>query len=169
VDVALLVLRVVVGAYVFGHGAQKAFGWFGGSGFARTMYNVEHLMGYRPSWLWGMSLLLGEIVGGLLTLLGWFSPLGPLAVAATMIGATAQHWPKGVWTGKGGFELPLTNLAVAIALALTGPGAYSLDGVLGLHLPPQVSEAAAVLLIGGALVSLLTRRRHASQPQPTRV
>jgi hypothetical protein len=32
-----------------------------------------------------------------------------------------------------------------------------------------VSEAAAVLLIGGALVSLLTRRRHASQPQPTRV
>ena len=91
-------------------------------------------------------------------LLGLLSPLGPLAVAATMLGATAQHWPKGPWGQQGGSELPLTNMAVAIALALAGPGTSSLDAWLGLHLPVQLSELAAVLLFGGALVSILTRR-----------
>lgn len=28
----LLLLRIVVGAALFGHGAQKLFGWFGGHG-----------------------------------------------------------------------------------------------------------------------------------------
>jgi len=33
-DLALLLLRIVVGVLVAGHGAQKLFGWFGGHGLA---------------------------------------------------------------------------------------------------------------------------------------
>jgi putative oxidoreductase len=167
VDTALLLLRLVLGAYLFGHGAQKAFGWFGGAGFTTTLGHVGGAMRHRPAWLWGVSLVLGETVGGALTLLGLYSPLGPLAIAATMLGATAQHWPRGPWGQRGGYELPLTNLVVAVALALTGPGSYSLDAVLGIHLSEEVSAIAAVLLIGGAIVALLTRRRPAPMPAAT--
>jgi len=35
-DLAMFLLRVVVGALFAGHGAQKLFGWFGGHGPAGT-------------------------------------------------------------------------------------------------------------------------------------
>jgi putative oxidoreductase len=165
VDTALLLLRLLVGLYLFAHGAQKAFGWFGGAGFTSTLGHVGGPMRHRPAWLWGVSLVLGETVGGLLTLLGLGSPLGPLAIAATMVGATAQHWSKGPWGQRGGYELPLTYLVVAVALALAGPGSYSLDAMLGIHVPAVVAAVAAILLLGGVIVALLTRRQSPS-PAP---
>jgi hypothetical protein len=44
-------------------------------------------------------------------------------------------------------------------LALTGPGAYSLDAWLGVPVPPRLGELPAVVLFGGSLLSLLTRLR----------
>jgi putative oxidoreductase len=46
-EVGLLVLRVVVGAFFLGHGAQKLFGWFGGHGVAGTGGAFEGI-GLRP-------------------------------------------------------------------------------------------------------------------------
>src|SRR6266487_2161319 len=109
-DVGLLVLRVIVGLYLFGHGSQKLFGWFGGSGLA-------------------------EAVGGLLLLLGLLSPLGSLAIIASMLVAIfTVHLGKGLFTMTGGPELPLTNIAAAIAVALAGPGRYAMDSWLGISL-----------------------------------
>jgi len=165
-DIGLLTLRLVVGLYLFGHGAQKLFGWFGGPGLRGHAQNMTTL-GFRPAALWAAASTAGEI-GGLLLALGFLSPLGSLGVAASMLVAIiAVHWPKGPWAAKGGYELPLTNLAAAVALGLTGPGGYSLDALLGTHLPPVAAEVLAVLTALAVVAALLSRKPSAS-PDPGR-
>jgi uncharacterized membrane protein YphA (DoxX/SURF4 family) len=73
------------------------------------------------------------------------------------------HWRNGIWASKGGVEFALTNLAAALALALTGPGLYSLDGVLGIRLPePLTLIASLVLVILGLLAAFASQA-----PQPS--
>jgi len=95
--------------------------------------------------------------------LGLLSPLGSLAIAGSMLVAIATvHLPKGFWVSKGGYEFNLALIAAAAALALTGPGAYSLDQALGIHLPePLTLLVGTIALIAGVTVTLVTR-----SPQP---
>jgi putative oxidoreductase len=148
-NLGLLVLRLVLGLTFMGHGGQKLFGWFSGPGLSGTISMMQRL-GARPARLWALAAALAEFGGGLLLALGLFSPLGSLGVIAAMLVAIIQvHWSKGFWNTKGGIEFPLINMAVALALALTGSGSYSLDAVLGTSFPEP-----ATLLVGLALVLL---------------
>ena len=61
-NLALLVLRLVVGTLLAGHGAQKLFGWFGGPGLKGTHSFMEKL-GFRPGHVWGTMAALGEFCG----------------------------------------------------------------------------------------------------------
>jgi uncharacterized membrane protein YphA (DoxX/SURF4 family) len=47
----------------------------------------------------------------------------------------AAHLHKGWFATTPGPELPLTNLAAVVTLALIGPGRYSLDALLALAVP----------------------------------
>ncbi|MGO8874128.1 MAG: DoxX family protein [Acidimicrobiales bacterium] len=146
-DVGVLATRVVVGGYLAVHGAQKLFGAFGGHGLDVTTAGFE-AMGMRPGR--AMATLAGasELGGGILTITGIADPLGPMTIAGTMAVATAVHRKQGPLSQNGGFELPLTNLAAAVALMSSGAGRFR----LGPRLPrPLVRVAAGV---GAALAAV---------------
>lgn len=157
-DIGILLLRVVVGLYLFGHGMQKLLGWFDGPGLEKTQAGFE-MMGFRPARLWTLLTVAGEAGGGLLMILGLLSPFGALGVGITMLVAVATvHWPKGLWAANNGIELSFTYLSAAVAMGLVGPGRYSLDAALGISVPVEISGIAAVLglLVAGAAIT--TRR-----------
>ncbi|RIH87985.1 DoxX family protein [Calidithermus roseus] len=162
-DLALLILRLVTGSLLAAHGAQKLFGWFGGHGLAGTAGWLESL-GFRPGRLW--ALLAGgcEFLGGLFLALGLFSPVGSLLIAAAMLTAIAKaHWPR-LWVTQGGFELPLTNLAVAAAVGIAGPGAYALDALWSSALSPELAQWGLLLVLVGWVLALLASSRRPVQP-----
>ena len=73
--------------------------------------------------------------------------------------AGAVHLSKGFWNAKGGYEFNLAILAAVAALALTGPGALSLDSALNIHLPePATLIVLTIALIAGVAVTLGSRR-----------
>src|SRR4029077_3410766 len=71
----LLVLRLVVGLTLAGHGAQKLFGWWGGPGMNGWTQMVQKLR-IRPAQPWAWVAALAEFGGGILLALGFLSPLG---------------------------------------------------------------------------------------------
>jgi putative oxidoreductase len=159
-DVGLLVLRLVLGLYLCGHGVQKLFGWLGGHGLTATT-GLFGMLGFRPASFWVVTASVGELIGGALVALGFLNPLGSLAIAASMAVATAVHWPKGPWALDGGFELPLTDFAIAVSIGLMGPGRYSLDASLRTSLPTLLVGVLTVVAVLSVLAALASRRQPA--------
>lgn len=158
-DTGILILRLAVGLYVAGHGAQKLFGWFGGPGLGASIGSMGSRLGLRPARLWAPALAAAEVVGGVLMAVGFLGPLGPMAVAGAMLGAVVfGHWSKGPWAARGGYELAATNLAVALAVTLVGVGSLSVDAWLGLAVPPLASEVFGGLVVLGVVTAGLSRR-----------
>jgi putative oxidoreductase len=131
-DLALLVLRVVVGLLFFAHGAQKLFGWFGGYGIGGTAGFFDQV-GLRPGRLHAWAAAFAETLGGVLLALGLFTPIGSALIIAVMVAAViAVHWQKGLFNTEGGYEFNLTLVAAAFALAGVGPGKWSLDNAFNI-------------------------------------
>jgi putative oxidoreductase len=126
----ILALRIVVGAVMAAHGAQKLFGWFGG-GPRATAEGFAYLR-YRTPLLFALAAGAAELGGGLLLATGLLTPLAALAIAIVMVNAIAAvHWPNGFWNTNGGYEFNLVVLTAAAALAATGPGRFALDTAIG--------------------------------------
>ena len=152
-DLGLLGLRLVAGGLLAGHGAQKLFGWFGGYGLEGTGGWLES-MGFKPGKQWAMMAGASEFGGGVLTALGLLHPLGPIAsVGAMTVASLDVHGGKPIWAAEGGAELPVVNIAAALALAASGPGAFSLDRALGIKMPKEVVGLAILAVAGGILVA----------------
>jgi putative oxidoreductase len=158
----LLLLRVVAGLTMAAHGTQKLFGWFGGGGLKGTAEGFGG-MGFRPAPLMALLAALGETSGVLLAL-GFLTPLAALAIATVMLNAIESvHWKNGFFNGKGGYEFNLLLLTVAVAVAATGPGRFSLDHALGWDdnlsgLWWGVGVLVSALAISAVTTGLLRRR-----------
>ena len=118
-DVALLVLRLALAAVLLYHGLPKLMN-FGAAVAGFQSMNVP-----APT-LTAAFAILSEVVGGILILLGIAVDLAGVLVIIDMLGAIfTVHWNKGFDFTQGGWEHPFTVLAMALTLALAGPGDYS--------------------------------------------
>jgi putative oxidoreductase len=161
----LLIGRLVVGLGIAAHGAQKLFGWFGGSGPTGTARYFESL-GYEPGRPFALLAGIGEFTSGLLVALGLLGPVGPGLMLSVMLVAMTQKRHNGFFAMNDGLELPLLYAAAAVALAFTGYGQYALDTALGLEELSTIPVETIALLIGGlGGAGALTLRRHRPRPR----
>src|SRR3954470_20084532 len=116
-DIALLVLRVVVGLLFAAHGAQKLFGSFGGHGLAGTAGFFDSI-GMKPGRRNATAAGAAELSAGVLLVLGLLTPLAAALIIAVMtVAIVAVHAQKGPWATEGGYEYNLVLGTVAFALA----------------------------------------------------
>ena len=129
-----LVLRLVVGATFAAHGAQKLFGVWGGAGLAGTGAYLDSL-GLSPGYPLAVAVALTQFAGGLLLIAGLVTGYVTVLLAFTVLGAMWNvHLAHGFFinwgsvAGRGhGVEYHLVSLAALFCLALTGPGAFSIE------------------------------------------
>ncbi|MRH93238.1 DoxX family membrane protein [Nocardia sp. SYP-A9097] len=150
-DIGLLVARVGFGGLLAVHGTQKLFGWFNGYGLSATQAGFE-AMGYNPGKIFGTLAGLSELTGGLLLLLGLFTPLAAAIALGTMLNAVNATWHGGF----SAFEPALLFAIIAAGLAFTGPGRFSLDsGRPWARQGIAWGAAAVVLAVVAALITLV--------------
>ena len=118
-DLALLILRVVLGVIMIYHGWPKVTNL---GGVIEGMSG----MGIPAPALAAVFAMVAEFFGGLLILAGVFTDIAGLTFAIDMLGAiTFVHAKNGFKVNEGGVEWPLALLAMALAIALSGPGRYA--------------------------------------------
>jgi putative oxidoreductase len=144
-DGATAVLRLVLGAVFFAHGAQKMLGWFGGFGFSGTMGFFTGQM-HIPASLAFLAIM-AEFFGGLGLILGFLTRIAAFGIASNMVVAIAMvHRSFGFfmnWTGtqRGeGFEFHLLVIALTVFLMIRGGGAFSLDRAISAASPSSTVQ-----------------------------
>jgi len=165
-EIGLLLLRLTVGLTLAAHGAQKLFGWFGGSGLEATGQFFETL-GFLPGRRRALMAGLAETGGGLLLALGLFTPIGTALICSVMLVALAVHIKNGFFAQNGGYEYTIVLGVAALSVAFIGPGSFSLDALFGNHLSGTFWGIAALFVgvLGGAF-SLI--QRHPTSVHQTR-
>ncbi len=110
-DVALLVLRVMIGAIFLYHGARK-------------IQHAHH---------WFLALGFMEVLGAIGMFIGLLAQPAAVGLAIVMVAATymkVARWHAAFASETGtGYELDLMILAGCVVIILMGAGAWSLDRI----------------------------------------
>jgi len=134
--VGLLLLRFIVGAVLFAHGAQKVLKWFGGYGlqgtinYFKTALKIPPFIGYIGAFI--------EFLGAIGVFLGLLTRLSALGLFCVMVVALyTSHRKNGFFMNWGaqadkgeGYEYTLTLVVLTLVIVISGPGPYSLDALL---------------------------------------
>lgn len=158
VNTALLILRLILGGVFLAHGIKHSLGrekttaWFASLGFK------------APGLQWA-TITLFEIGAGILAILGLLTGLAALAFVAMMFVAYwVNHRKAGFWITNfmkegidvEGYEYVLTLAVASAALAISGPGEFSLDWAIeidGVELASLLDGWWGALLAGGGVVA----------------
>jgi putative oxidoreductase len=155
-DLGLLILRVGLGVLLVAHGLQKLFGWGGGQGLAGFKSSLSDA-GYQHADILTYVGVGGQIVAGVLLVLGLFTPLAAAGALAYLINGvlasvSAQTEARFSLFLPSGHEYQIMLIVVAAAIVLAGPGQYGLDAGRGWARRPFIGSFAALLLgIGGGV------------------
>jgi putative oxidoreductase len=167
-NTALLVLRIVPGVLLIGHGLRKLVP-------PRYSPPLLHAIGHRATasffeqlgiWPGLLAALLAgfaEIFGGFSLAAGLLTPIGTILVGAVMTTAIlTAHASSGIWNDEGGFELPFVLLALSFVITALGAGSYSINAWAhvpnwaGIHWSMSSVARAAIVLAIGAGAGLVT-------------
>ncbi|UGT61260.1 DoxX family protein [Nocardia asteroides] len=148
-DIALLLLRVVVGGTMIAHGVNH---WIGGGKIAGTGRWFESL-GLRNGPLQAWASVVTEIGAGVLLIAGLLTPFAAAAVVGvTLVAGLLAHRKNGFFVFKDGYEYVLVLAATVIALGLLGPGRISLDHAFDIEITGWAGGGIALGL--GVLATL---------------
>jgi putative oxidoreductase len=137
VDLALLIVRVIVGIIFAAHGAQKLFGAFGGPGLAATVKMMGPL---------GYAVTIGEFFGGLGLIFGFLSRFSAASLIVIMLGAIGMvHGKNGFFQSDGGFEYNLALIGLLAPIMIAGPGRFAIGRFLPLPKSPETGRPIMVL------------------------
>jgi putative oxidoreductase len=138
---ALLLLRVVLGVVMIMHGRNH---WLGGGKIAGTARWFSGL-GLRNGTLQAWLSVVTEIGAGLLLILGLLTPLACAAVISVMLVAgLLAHRRNGFFVFKDGYEYVLVIAVACLALAVLGPGRFSIDAAAGIDVTSWTGGAIAL-------------------------
>jgi putative oxidoreductase len=139
IDTGIAILRVVVGLVFLMHGVQKVFQF----GFAGVTGAFSQ-MGVPLPGIAGPFVAILELLGGLALIIGLLTrPIAMLLAAEMVVAVVLVHLRSGFFLPNG-FEFALTLAAASLALALTGPGALSVDALIAGRRKPQPAGATGV-------------------------
>jgi putative oxidoreductase len=152
--VALLLVRVVIGVVMIAHGRNH---WLGGGKIAGTARWFTGL-GLRNGTLQAWLSVITEIGAGALLILGLLTPLACAATISIMLVAgLLAHRPNGFFVFRDGYEYVLTLAVVSLALAMLGPGRFSVDSAAGIAVTGWAGGGIAlgvgVVATGGLLAT----------------
>ncbi|EQA35029.1 DoxX family protein [Leptospira inadai serovar Lyme str. 10] len=126
-----LLIRMGLAICIFPHGAQKAVGWFEGSGFEVAMDYFTNTLGFP--YFMGVLAIVFEFTGSICISVGFLTRLWALGIGITLSVAGLTHMDHGFfmnWFGdKGGegFEYHILAASMAFSLVISGGGSYSID------------------------------------------
>ncbi|MEV6975991.1 DoxX family protein [Kitasatospora sp. NPDC093806] len=158
-NTGLLLLRLVTGLLIAGHGVQKISFRLGGGGLEGGSAEFRG-DGFRGGKLTALAAGGTQIGAGLMLAAGLLTPLAGAGLMGVMTVALTVKWPHGLWVQHDGYEFPFVLIVIGAALTATGPGQWSVDGALGLaHWPLWWLPAAVVAGVGGGLATRLALHR----------
>jgi putative oxidoreductase len=158
--------RLFIGGLFFGHGAQKLFGWFGGSGLDGTAKAMD-LLGMKPGRRNAIAAGASEAGGGALIAAGALTPAAAAALIGTMITAVRKvHLAKGFWSTEGGYEFNLTLIAALLVLVDEGPGPLSVDRALGIERKGAYWTLLALAAGAAGSAAAVSAGKRAAEAEP---
>ena len=143
-DLALVAVRAALAWIFIVYGAQKLFGTFNGLGIHQTSLFMANTAGLRPG---GLFAVLGGVIefgGAIALVLGLGARLAGLALFGDMVMAMiTTTWVQGLHQATPpGYELNVALAALALVVALLGPGLYSVDALAERRLVATGRESA---------------------------
>ena len=154
IDLALLLLRLGVGAVMLAHGIRHIFGGGKIAGTARWFGSMGMRMPLLQAWLASLT----EVGAGVALVLGLLTPLGGAGVVGTMaVALIANHFKNGFFIfNKGeGYEYVMTLLLCGVVLGTVGPGSWSLDDALDIRDDLTGTTGLLLSLVAGGVGALL--------------